>query len=77
MIWSVDTDDFNGSCHGVRYPLLTEIERVLCGGVIVSTIKNKIQQQYFYNLCCTCRSTNLVCMHKTTYIANDDILMNF
>jgi len=56
MIWSVETDDFLGNCHGVRYPLLTEIRRVLCGDVIVSTIKNKIQQQYPYNPCCT--STN-------------------
>jgi len=58
MIWSVETDDFLGKCHGVRYPLLTEIRRVLCAGVIVSTIRNKIRQQYLYNPCCTCRSPN-------------------
>jgi len=45
MIWSVETDDFLGKCHGVKYPLITEIKRVLCEGVIVSTIKNKIRQQ--------------------------------
>jgi len=58
MIWSVETDDFLGNCHGMKYPLLTAINSVLFGGIIVSTIKNKIWQQYRYNLCCTCRSTN-------------------
>jgi hypothetical protein len=42
MIWSVETDDFLGKCHGVKYPLITEIKSVLSGGVTVSTIKNKI-----------------------------------
>ncbi|UYV62805.1 Cht9 [Cordylochernes scorpioides] len=27
MVWSVETDDFQGSCHGERYPLLTAINR--------------------------------------------------
>jgi hypothetical protein len=42
MIWSVETDDFLGNCHGMKYPLLTAINSVLFGGVIVSTIRNKI-----------------------------------
>jgi hypothetical protein len=37
MIWSVETDDFLGKCHGVKYPLLTAINSVLFGGVTVST----------------------------------------
>lgn len=28
MIWSVETDDFLGECHGVKYPLLRTINRV-------------------------------------------------
>jgi len=42
MIWSVETDDFLGNCHGMKYPLLTAINSVLFGGVTVSTIKNNI-----------------------------------
>jgi hypothetical protein len=53
MVWSVETDDFLGKCHGVNYPLITAIHDVLYGDVIVSTIKNKIRQQYLHNPCCT------------------------
>lgn len=28
MIWSIETDDFLGECHGVKYPLLKTINRV-------------------------------------------------
>jgi hypothetical protein len=38
MIWSLETDDFLGKCHGEKYPLLTAINRVLLGDVTVSTI---------------------------------------
>lgn len=29
MVWSLDTDDFKGRCHGERYPLLNTIHRGL------------------------------------------------
>jgi hypothetical protein len=38
MIWSVETDDFLGKCHGVKYPLLTAINSVLFGDTAVSII---------------------------------------
>jgi hypothetical protein len=42
MIWTIATDDFRGKCHdNVKYPLLTAINRVLFGGVIVSITTNK------------------------------------
>ncbi|OQR66805.1 putative chitinase 3-like [Tropilaelaps mercedesae] len=28
MIWSIETDDFKGKCHGYRYPLISTINRV-------------------------------------------------
>jgi chitinase len=28
MVWSIETDDFKGKCHGHRYPLLSAINRV-------------------------------------------------
>jgi len=28
MVWSLETDDFQGDCHGVRYPLIKTINRV-------------------------------------------------
>ncbi|XP_067001763.2 chitinase-3-like protein 1 [Anabrus simplex] len=34
MIWSVETDDFLGTCAGYKYPLLTAINEVLSGGSI-------------------------------------------
>lgn len=34
MIWSVETDDFLGKCHGFKYPLLTAINHVLFGGIV-------------------------------------------
>lgn len=37
MIWSVETDDFLGNCHGMKYPLLTAINSVLFDGVIPPT----------------------------------------
>src|SRR5581483_12379307 len=27
MVWSVETDDFQGKCHGEKYPLLKAINR--------------------------------------------------
>jgi hypothetical protein len=38
MIWSLETDDFLGKCHGFKYPLLTTINNALFGGATVSTI---------------------------------------
>ncbi|KAJ8871793.1 hypothetical protein PR048_028133 [Dryococelus australis] len=32
MIWSLETDDFLGLCHGYRFPLLSAINKVLNGG---------------------------------------------
>jgi hypothetical protein len=58
MIWSVETDDFLGKCHDHKYHILNAIKTTQCGGTIVSTIKNKIRQQYLYNSCCTHSSTN-------------------
>lgn len=29
MMWSIETDDFHGHCHGEKYPLLNTIKRVL------------------------------------------------
>jgi hypothetical protein len=58
MIWSVETDDFLGKCYGLKYPLLTAINSALCGGVTVSSIKDKIREQYLYHTCYTRRSTN-------------------
>lgn len=29
MMWSIETDDFHGKCHGEKYPLLNTIKRVL------------------------------------------------
>lgn len=34
MIWSVETDDFRGTC-GKKYPLLNKIIEVLDGGVVI------------------------------------------
>ncbi|XP_015914102.1 chitinase-3-like protein 1 [Parasteatoda tepidariorum] len=31
MIWSIETDDFRGRCHGHKYPLLQTINSVLSG----------------------------------------------
>lgn len=31
MIWSIETDDFHGECHCVKYPLLKTINRVFSG----------------------------------------------
>ncbi|XP_022662425.1 chitinase-3-like protein 1 [Varroa destructor] len=28
MVWSIETDDFKGKCHGYRYPLISAINRV-------------------------------------------------
>lgn len=28
MVWSIETDDFKGTCHGVRHPLVRAINRV-------------------------------------------------
>ncbi|XP_068242084.1 acidic mammalian chitinase-like [Palaemon carinicauda] len=33
MVWSVETDDFHGKCHGMKFPLLTTMMEVLSGGV--------------------------------------------
>ncbi|XP_049541790.1 chitotriosidase-1 [Anopheles darlingi] len=32
MVWSLETDDFNGVCGGGRYPLMNEIRSLLNGG---------------------------------------------
>ncbi|KAG9509815.1 Acidic mammalian chitinase, partial [Fragariocoptes setiger] len=31
MMWSIETDDFRGHCHGEKFPLLNNIKRVLNG----------------------------------------------
>lgn len=31
MMWSIETDDFRGSCHGEQFPLLNTIRRVMDG----------------------------------------------
>ncbi|XP_066963998.1 chitinase-3-like protein 1 [Macrobrachium rosenbergii] len=33
MVWSVETDDFHGKCHGAKFPLLTTLMEVLSGGI--------------------------------------------
>nr|AFC60661.1 chitinase [Pandalus japonicus] len=33
MVWSVETDDFHGKCHGMKNPLMTNIVEVLSGGI--------------------------------------------
>ncbi|XP_064474372.1 chitotriosidase-1-like [Ornithodoros turicata] len=32
MVWSIETDDFHGKCHGLRYPLLSTINKVFASG---------------------------------------------
>ncbi|XP_064474390.1 chitinase-3-like protein 2 [Ornithodoros turicata] len=34
MTWSIETDDFNGKCHGTKNPLLTAIHGALAGGEV-------------------------------------------
>ncbi|XP_069678524.1 acidic mammalian chitinase-like [Periplaneta americana] len=34
MIWSLETDDFLGKCHGSKFPLLRAINEVFNGGVL-------------------------------------------
>ncbi|XP_046398093.1 probable chitinase 2 [Ischnura elegans] len=34
MAWSIETDDFHGECHGVKFPLLTAILDGLNGGYV-------------------------------------------
>ncbi|KAG8175504.1 hypothetical protein JTE90_009138 [Oedothorax gibbosus] len=34
MVWSLETDDFHGKCHGYRFPLLQSINAVLNGSSI-------------------------------------------
>lgn len=31
MMWSIETDDFTGNCHGEKFPLLNRIKRVMNG----------------------------------------------
>lgn len=31
MVWSIDTDDFNGQCHGVKFPLVKSINMAFSG----------------------------------------------
>ncbi|XP_075167829.1 chitinase 8 [Haematobia irritans] len=33
MVWSIESDDFRGTCGKQRYPLLTEINNILNGGI--------------------------------------------
>lgn len=33
MVWSIETDDFRGICHGHRYPLLTVIHNTFIGAI--------------------------------------------
>lgn len=37
MMWSIETDDFQGRCHNEKYPLLNTLRRVLDGGSAVVT----------------------------------------
>ncbi|XP_066963997.1 LOW QUALITY PROTEIN: acidic mammalian chitinase-like [Macrobrachium rosenbergii] len=34
MVWSVETDDFHGTCHGRKFPLLNTLLEVLSGGIV-------------------------------------------
>ncbi|XP_046399185.1 chitinase-3-like protein 1 [Ischnura elegans] len=34
MVWSIETDDFHGGCHGVKFPLLRAIWEGLNGGEV-------------------------------------------
>jgi len=31
MVWSLETDDFGGKCHGERYPLIKTVYRTIVG----------------------------------------------
>lgn len=35
MIWSLETDDFQGGCHGEKFPIIKTIYRVLNGEIII------------------------------------------
>ena len=37
MVWSIDTEDFQGFCSGKKFPLLNVIDEVLNGGPQTST----------------------------------------
>jgi len=32
MVWSIDTDDFSGSCQGPKFPILKAINKALAEG---------------------------------------------
>lgn len=34
MVWSIDTDDFSGLCHGEDFPLLRSINKALGRGIL-------------------------------------------
>ena len=34
MVWSIDTDDFSGSCHGPKFPILKAINKALAEGEV-------------------------------------------
>lgn len=37
MVWSIDTDDYLGECHGEEFPLIKAIHRTLNGDIIIVT----------------------------------------
>lgn len=42
MIWALDLDDFHGTCHGQKFPLVTEISDHINSRRILSTTKRPV-----------------------------------